>query len=167
MGGRGVCCLQAARIPSSKENSALYIHTCDLASSSYIFLLVRSFCFPAGQLRQFRPAWPVAGLFHCQPALIPQLLPILSPNNLQYIRWGGREESADNLLHPALHATRPSGTYFHLLWNQAVSLSYLTILFCIALLHCIALHCNLAFIRIFLLSLVPELLATWLLSSHI
>ena len=71
---------------------------------------------------------------------------------------GGREESADNLLHPALHATRPSGTYFHLLWNLAVSLSYLTIFFA---------FCNLASIRIFLFSPVPELLATWLLSSHI
>ena len=64
---------------------------CTQASSSYVFLLFWSFCFPAGQLRQFWPAWPVAG--HFQP------LPILSPNNLQYIRWGGREESANSLLH--------------------------------------------------------------------
>ena len=70
---------------------SLKCQRCTQASSSYIFLLFWSFCFPAGQLRQFWPAWPVAG--HFQP------LPILSPNNLQYIRWGGREESADSLLH--------------------------------------------------------------------
>ena len=82
---------------------SLKCQRCTQASSSYIFLLFWSFCFPAGQLRQFWPAWPVAG--HFQP------LPILSPNNLQYIRWGGREESADSLLHISIPEL-PSHIFF-------------------------------------------------------
>ena len=46
---RGVCCCTYTEQPGKFS----FLHTCDLASSSYIFLLSSSFCFPAEQLRQF------------------------------------------------------------------------------------------------------------------